>query len=294
MMVSVNREGQEFGPYSLEEVNRHLAEGSLLSTDLAWHDGLPEWIIITEVEGVIFSGNVEFYEKSNVDGENTSKSISLSEKRKREHHIKNSRVLAYICLSIPLLFLTLYLIALSSGEPLPPMSMGDIIGTVICWLPVLYIGYMGIAHWKSSKIQELKFLDPESAIPKSPASTNQINFFRKDSLTPSMSSNSKLYEIFKKKKNELVGFLSKNFEKYPKSWIALFILGFMGFACWHIWENPYPVLPRNDRKPTKSVEDLEKELRVIQEKAGFKICRKCYEKVDLRASRCPHCTSEIE
>ena len=52
-MIHILRDGQQFGPYSLQEVNAFLADGSLLSTDLAWYEGAPEWIPITDVPGVL-------------------------------------------------------------------------------------------------------------------------------------------------------------------------------------------------------------------------------------------------
>ena len=52
MMIHISREGQQFGPYSLEEVNTYLADGSLLPTDIGWIEGAPEWMPITQIPGV--------------------------------------------------------------------------------------------------------------------------------------------------------------------------------------------------------------------------------------------------
>ena len=51
-MIHILRDGQQFGPYSLEEINAFLADGSLLPSDQAWYEGAPEWIPLTEVPGV--------------------------------------------------------------------------------------------------------------------------------------------------------------------------------------------------------------------------------------------------
>lgn len=51
-MIHILRDGQQFGPYSLEEVNAFLADGSLLPSDQAWYEGAPEWIPLNEVPGV--------------------------------------------------------------------------------------------------------------------------------------------------------------------------------------------------------------------------------------------------
>ena len=52
MLIHIQRDGQEFGPYTLEDLNKYLAEGSLLASDLAWYEGLQNWIPMEQVPGV--------------------------------------------------------------------------------------------------------------------------------------------------------------------------------------------------------------------------------------------------
>ena len=52
MQIHIDRSGQRFGPYSVEQVNAHLADGSLLPTDLGWTDGMADWVPLTQVAGV--------------------------------------------------------------------------------------------------------------------------------------------------------------------------------------------------------------------------------------------------
>ena len=49
MDIHVNRDGQEFGPFPPETVQQYLAAGQLLPTDLAWHEGLPNWTSLGEL-----------------------------------------------------------------------------------------------------------------------------------------------------------------------------------------------------------------------------------------------------
>jgi len=56
MMIHVMRDGQQFGPYTLEDVNAYLAQGTLLSTDQAWYEGAPDWMLLTQVPGVLPPG----------------------------------------------------------------------------------------------------------------------------------------------------------------------------------------------------------------------------------------------
>ena len=53
MQIHINRNGQQFGPYSLEEVRTHLAQGSLLPADLAWYEGAAAWVPLPDVPGVM-------------------------------------------------------------------------------------------------------------------------------------------------------------------------------------------------------------------------------------------------
>lgn len=52
MQIHIHREGQDFGPYTLEQVNQYLVEGSIVPTDMAWYDGAPDWIPLPKVPGV--------------------------------------------------------------------------------------------------------------------------------------------------------------------------------------------------------------------------------------------------
>jgi len=52
MQVHLERSGQQFGPYSIEKINAYLSSGQVLPTDMAWYDGAPGWIPLTQVPGV--------------------------------------------------------------------------------------------------------------------------------------------------------------------------------------------------------------------------------------------------
>ena len=54
-MIYVLRDGEQFGPYTLEDANLFLSQGSLLPADQAWYEGAPDWIPITQVPGIVFA-----------------------------------------------------------------------------------------------------------------------------------------------------------------------------------------------------------------------------------------------
>ena len=49
MPITINRDGQHFGPYSAEEAAAHIASGGLVATDWAWTDGMTDWKPLSEV-----------------------------------------------------------------------------------------------------------------------------------------------------------------------------------------------------------------------------------------------------
>ena len=57
MMIHIDRGGERMGPYSLEDVNRYLADGTLQPSDLGWYDGAADWAPLTNIEGVVAAGD---------------------------------------------------------------------------------------------------------------------------------------------------------------------------------------------------------------------------------------------
>jgi hypothetical protein len=53
MQIYVGKNGQQLGPFSLEEVNRKLADGTFAASDLAWYEGAAGWAPLSSVAGVV-------------------------------------------------------------------------------------------------------------------------------------------------------------------------------------------------------------------------------------------------
>ncbi|PYI94131.1 MAG: hypothetical protein DME97_04505 [Verrucomicrobia bacterium] len=53
MEIYVGKNGQQLGPFSLEEVNRKLADGTFAASDLAWYEGAAGWAPLSSVAGVV-------------------------------------------------------------------------------------------------------------------------------------------------------------------------------------------------------------------------------------------------
>jgi len=52
MSIHINKNGKKLGPYPLEEVNKQINSGKLKAVDLAWHEGLPDWLPLCHIKGV--------------------------------------------------------------------------------------------------------------------------------------------------------------------------------------------------------------------------------------------------
>ena len=57
MQIYISRDGQQNGPYGIEDINAYLEDGTLLPTDLACQDGMTEWVPISQIPGVAISGD---------------------------------------------------------------------------------------------------------------------------------------------------------------------------------------------------------------------------------------------
>lgn len=52
MLWHVGRDGQTFGPYSLEQLKAGVDDGTLMPTDLLWHEGMTAWAPASELSEV--------------------------------------------------------------------------------------------------------------------------------------------------------------------------------------------------------------------------------------------------
>ncbi len=53
MEIFISRDGQQFGPYTLSEVQTDLNTGNIVAGDLAWHEGAADWVEISEIAGLV-------------------------------------------------------------------------------------------------------------------------------------------------------------------------------------------------------------------------------------------------
>jgi hypothetical protein len=53
MKIHISKNGQNIGQFLLVEVNRMLQSGQISADDLAWQDGMPQWVPVRSIPGVV-------------------------------------------------------------------------------------------------------------------------------------------------------------------------------------------------------------------------------------------------
>ena len=53
MRIMLARDGQKYGPFTIDQVNSMLAAGKAAADDLAWVENTPEWVALATVPGVL-------------------------------------------------------------------------------------------------------------------------------------------------------------------------------------------------------------------------------------------------
>ena len=56
MQFHIDRDGHRLGPFTLEEINESLEEGTLSPSDLAWEEGVEDWRPLSDIPGVVLPG----------------------------------------------------------------------------------------------------------------------------------------------------------------------------------------------------------------------------------------------
>lgn len=51
--ITVHRNGNLFGPYTLDQINTYLVAGKLFSNDIGWYEGAVQWVPLGGISGVI-------------------------------------------------------------------------------------------------------------------------------------------------------------------------------------------------------------------------------------------------
>lgn len=52
MLYHISRSGQNYGPYTIEDLKRYVASGNVLPTDLAKSDDMQEWVPVSQILGI--------------------------------------------------------------------------------------------------------------------------------------------------------------------------------------------------------------------------------------------------
>jgi uncharacterized RDD family membrane protein YckC len=49
MQILVHKNGNQLGPFTMDQLRQGLSDGSFAASDLAWHEGLPSWVSLASL-----------------------------------------------------------------------------------------------------------------------------------------------------------------------------------------------------------------------------------------------------
>ena len=78
MSLVVLKDGQKIGPFTVAQINAHLAGGSLEPTDLGWTEGFDNWYPLSQIEGLVMPGAQEAAPSAVVAAEDSAPSIKTA------------------------------------------------------------------------------------------------------------------------------------------------------------------------------------------------------------------------
>ena len=125
MQVYINREGQQYGPFTKEQVDEALAQGSLMTSDLAWHKGATQWVPLVQLLATLSSP----VPMTSAPDDNPASQIDEKLESPKTAHAKGSRkgyLWAGISLGIVVVFALVWFFFLKGGgttvsdEPIRP------------------------------------------------------------------------------------------------------------------------------------------------------------------------------
>lgn len=115
MEIFVSRDGQQFGPYTLDDVNAYLASGQLSGDDMAWYDGAADWMPLRSMEGVQAPANNPREQMPNQSAGNANAIAHVVAIGKCQEWIVGMLVLSVLLLPIALLILPFFLYKLAKA-----------------------------------------------------------------------------------------------------------------------------------------------------------------------------------
>lgn len=124
MQIYIHRDGQQTGPYSLDDLKAHLDSGALQPTDLAWYEGAADWSPISSIPGVSTTSNtLRVSSRQEQTREDTFEELESEEpkpeKRTQKKWLLNIVALAAMFFALVFLVGTLSMITGSKHDGLP-------------------------------------------------------------------------------------------------------------------------------------------------------------------------------
>jgi uncharacterized RDD family membrane protein YckC len=137
MELYISRDGERIGPYSLEQVNRRLAAGTLNPHDLGWSESSPGWKPLMSFAGVIMPGGAS----STAAPMSLATPVPMALPQFAGFWIRGLALMIDAIIVGALTFLIALWFKPPPGETASPFPLGTIlqIGLVFLYMPVLWV-----------------------------------------------------------------------------------------------------------------------------------------------------------
>ena len=101
MQITIKRDGENHGPYPLEQVREMLANGSMQPTDLAHYEGAADWVPLHQVPGVTGDAPPPVLESTAPTPTATQESFTPTGEHEHEFRVECKPDFAYLTVQIP-------------------------------------------------------------------------------------------------------------------------------------------------------------------------------------------------
>ena len=101
MQITINRNGENHGPYPLEQVREMLANGSMQPNDLAHYEGAADWVPLDQIPGVTGDASPPVLESTAPTPTATQESFTPTGEHEHEFRVECKPDFAYLTVQIP-------------------------------------------------------------------------------------------------------------------------------------------------------------------------------------------------
>jgi uncharacterized RDD family membrane protein YckC len=155
MEIYISRDGERIGPYSLEEINRQLAAGTLIPQDLGWSESSPGWKPLLSFVGVIVPGGAS----STAFPTSLATPVTFGLPEYAGFWIRGwALMIDAVIVGAFALLIPIWLKS-ASAESASPLALGPILQTLLVWIYMPALWFSPMQATAGQRICRLRVVD---------------------------------------------------------------------------------------------------------------------------------------